>query len=157
MTEHPRVTRIARADFPGAGRILTPEAAAFVADLHREFEKRRQELLSRRAERRQQIAKTGKLDFLDETTSIRESAWTVAPAPRDLLDRRVEITGPTDRKMTINALNSGARVWLADHEDANSPTWQNMVAGHVNLIDAIEREITFEAPDGRRYELNDGP
>jgi len=128
-----------------------------VADLHREFEKRRQELLARRTERRQQVATTGRLDFLAETKPIRESAWTVAPAPRDLLDRRVEITGPTDRKMTINALNSGARVWLADHEDANSPTWHNMVVGHVNLVDAIEREITFEGADGRRYELHDGP
>jgi len=157
MTEQHGVTHIARADFPGAHRILTPESGAFVADLHREFEKRRQELLARRIERRHQIATTGQLDFLAETKSIRESAWTVAPAPRELIDRRVEITGPTDRKMTINALNSGARVWLADHEDANSPTWDNMVAGHVNLIDAIEREITFEGPDGRRYELNDGP
>jgi malate synthase len=157
MTEQQGVTRIARADFPGADRVLTPEAGAFVADLHREFEKRRQELLARRTERRQQVATTGRLDFLVETKPIRESAWTVAPAPRDLLDRRVEITGPTDRKMTINALNSGARVWLADHEDANSPTWHNMVVGHVNLVDAIEREITFEGPDGRRYELHDGP
>jgi len=157
MTEQQGVTRIARADFPGADRVLTPEAGAFVADLHREFEKRRQELLARRTERRQQVATTGRLDFLAETKPIRESAWTVAPAPRDLLDRRVEITGPTDRKMTINALNSGARVWLADHEDANSPTWHNMVVGHVNLVDAIEREITFEGPDGRRYELRDGP
>jgi malate synthase len=157
MTEQQRVTRIARADFPGADRILVPEAAAFVADLHREFEKRRLELLARRTERRQQITKTGQLDFLAETKQIRESAWTVARAPRDLLDRRVEITGPTDRKMTINALNSGARVWLADHEDANSPTWHNMMVGHVNLVDAIEREITFEGPDGRKYELHDGP
>jgi malate synthase len=157
MTEQHGLTRIARADFPGADRVLTPEAGAFVADLHREFEKRRQELLARRTERRQQVATTGRLDFLAETKPIRESAWTVAPAPRDLLDRRVEITGPTDRKMTINALNSGARVWLADHEDANSPTWHNMVVGHVNLVDAIEREITFEGPDGRRYELDDGP
>jgi malate synthase len=157
MTEQQGLTRIARADFPGADRVLTPEAGAFVADLHREFEKRRQELLARRTERRQQVVTTGRLDFLAETKPIRESAWTVAPAPRDLLDRRVEITGPTDRKMTINALNSGARVWLADHEDANSPTWHNMVVGHVNLVDAIEREITFEGPDGRRYELDDGP
>src|SRR4029450_5461231 len=144
MTEQHGLTRIARADFPGADRILTPEAGAFVADLHREFEKRRQELLARRTERRQQVVTTGRLDFLAETKPIREAAWTVAPAPRDLLGRRGGSTGPTDRERALTALTSGARVWLADHEDANSPTWHNMVVGHVNLVDAIEREIAFE-------------
>ncbi len=155
MTE--RRTTIMRSDVPGADRILTPEAGAFVADLHREFDGRRRELLARREVRCKEVAATGRLDFLPETQEIRESDWHVAVAPRDLTDRRVEITGPTDRKMTINALNSGARVWLADHEDANSPTWDNMVAGQVNVVDAIDRAIVFDAPDGRQYRLHDGP
>src|SRR2546428_5649267 len=92
-------------------------------------------------------------DFLGETRSVRESEWRVAKAPKDLEDRRVEITGPTDRKMLINALNSGARVFMADFEDANSPTWANLVEGQVNLIDAIERRIDFTSPEGKEYRL----
>ena len=137
--------------------VLTPDALAFVADLHRTFERRRQQLIARRSLRRAEIAATCRLDFLPETREIRESTWAVAEAPADLRDRRVEITGPTERKMTINALNSGASVWLADHEDANSPTWHNMVAGQVNLIDAIERTISFAGPDGREYRLMADP
>src|SRR5204862_5261108 len=97
------------------------------------------------------------LDFLAETREVRDGDWTVAPPPPDLHDRRVEITGPTDRKMTINALNSGARGFMADFEDSNSPTWQNLVDGHANLIDAIEGTIEFTGPDGRQYRLGDDP
>jgi malate synthase len=136
-------------------RILTKEAAGFLARLAREFESRRRELLARRRVRQQEID-SGKLpDFLGETASIREREWTVAPIPKDLQDRRVEITGPVDRKMIINALNSGASVFMADFEDANSPTWQNNLDGHVNLQDAIRRTISFTSPEGKGYRLND--
>jgi malate synthase len=144
---------IAPSSVQRAGEVLTDDAVAFVADLHRRFDARRTELLARRLDKRAEIAATGRLDWLPETREVREAEWSVAKAPADLTDRRTEITGPTDRKMTINALNSGARVWLADHEDANAPTWDNMVAGQVNLIDAIERSITFTGPDGKEYAL----
>ncbi|MDQ1696928.1 MAG: malate synthase [Frankiaceae bacterium] len=135
--------------------VLTPEAVAFVADLQRRFGPTRVELLSRRGERRRQAAETGKLDFLDETKGVREdTGWQVAP-PADVQDRRVEITGPTDRKMLINALNSGAKVFMADFEDANTPTWANMVQGQLNLTDAIERRIDFTSPEGKDYKLKD--
>ncbi|GGO92514.1 malate synthase A [Wenjunlia tyrosinilytica] len=133
--------------------VLTDGALAFVAELHRRFTPRRDELLARRKERRAEIARTGTLDFLPETAAIRSGDWRVAPAPPALEDRRVEITGPTDRKMTINALNSGARVWLADFEDASSPTWENVVLGQLNLIDAYERRIDFTSPEGKSYAL----
>jgi malate synthase len=133
--------------------VLTPEALAFVADLHRTFDARRRELLARRRERRAEIARTGRLDFLPQTAEVRAADWRVAETPRALLDRRVEITGPTDRKMTVNALNSGARVWLADFEDASSPTWANVVGGQLNLIDAFERRIDFATPEGKAYRL----
>ncbi|MFC5909781.1 malate synthase A [Streptacidiphilus monticola] len=133
--------------------VLTPDALAFVADLHRTFEPGRRELLALRRQRRARIAETGTLDFLPETAEVRAGDWQVAPAPRALQDRRVEITGPTDRKMTINALNSGARVWLADFEDATSPTWHNVVDGQLNLIDALERRIDFTSAEGKSYAL----
>ncbi|MEV6103692.1 malate synthase A [Streptomyces sp. NPDC051940] len=135
--------------------VLTDAALAFVAELHRRFAPRRDELLVRRAERRAEIARTSTLDFLPETAAIRaDDGWRVAPAPAALEDRRVEITGPTDRKMTINALNSGARVWLADFEDASAPTWHNVVDGQVNMIDAYERRIDFTDPrSGKSYAL----
>jgi malate synthase len=133
--------------------VLTPEALEFVAGLHRAFDTRRRELLARRGERRAEIARTATLDFLPETAGVRAGDWKVAETPRALLDRRVEITGPTDRKMTVNALNSGARVWLADFEDASSPTWANQVGGQVNLIDAFERRIDFTSPEGKEYRL----
>ncbi|AXI76234.1 malate synthase A [Peterkaempfera bronchialis] len=133
--------------------ILTPEALAFLAGLHREFAARRGELLEARARRRAEVARTGRLDFLAETRGVRESDWTVAPAPEDLLDRRVEITGPTERKMTINALNSRARVWLADLEDANTPHWRNVVGGQVNLYDAVRRTIAFTSEEGKEHTL----
>jgi malate synthase len=133
--------------------ILTDEAVRFVTDLQRRFGARRDELLARRGARRAEIARSGRLDFLPETAAIREAEWRVAAAPPDLTDRRVEITGPTERKMTINALNSGARVWLADHEDANTPHWSNVVGGQQNLFEAVRRTISFESPEGRRYAL----
>src|SRR5688572_26297812 len=135
---------------PEFAQILTPEALAFVAKLHRRFEPRRQELLARRASRQKEFDAGRKPDFLAETKSIRESEWRVAPQPRDLLDRRVEITGPTDRKMVINALNSGASTFMADFEDANCPTWHNMIDGQINLRDAVRRSITF-AQGGKQY------
>ncbi len=128
-------------------QILTPEALAFVAKLHRQFEGRRQELLARRALRQQDFDARQLPDFLPTTRSIRESEWTIAEQPADLRDRRVEITGPTDRKMVINALNSGASTFMADFEDANCPTWANMVEGQINLRDAVRRTITFEQDD----------
>ena len=141
---------------PGYDRILTPEALAFVAGLHRKFEKRRQELLVARVERQKRLDAGAKPDFLPETKSIRESDWVVAPLPKDLLDRRVEITGPVDRKMIINALNSGAKVFMADFEDSNTPTWTNQIEGQINLADAIRRTITFEDPSTRKaYKLNE--
>ncbi len=137
--------------------ILTPEALAFVAMLARTFTARRDALLRRRAQRQAEID-AGKLpDFLPETAHIRESRWRVAPCPPDLQDRRVEITGPTDRKMVINALNSGAKVFMADFEDANSPTWSNLIEGHINLRDAIRRTIEYTSPEGKLYRLNPQP
>ncbi|MFJ4504230.1 malate synthase A [Streptomyces sp. NPDC088864] len=140
---------------PRQDEVLTPAALAFVAELHRRFTPRRDELLARRAERRAEIARTSTLDFLPETAAIRaDDSWKVAPAPAALNDRRVEITGPTDRKMTINALNSGARVWLADFEDASAPTWENVVLGQLNLMDAYNRSIDFTDPrSGKAYAL----
>ncbi|MEU2509446.1 malate synthase A [Streptomyces sp. NPDC007863] len=140
---------------PRQEEVLTEAALAFVAELHRRFTPRRDELLARRAERRAEIARTSTLDFLPETAAIRaDDSWKVAPAPAALNDRRVEITGPTDRKMTINALNSGAKVWLADFEDASAPTWENVVLGQVNLIDAYTRNIDFtDDRTGKSYAL----
>ncbi|MDT5034147.1 MAG: malate synthase, partial [Actinoplanes sp.] len=136
--------------------ILSDEAVAFVADLNRRFRPRRDELLAARAVRRAEIAAGATLGFLPETADIRAGDWTVPAAPADLTDRRVEITGPTERKMTINALNSGAKVWLADLEDANTPHWGNVVGGQQNLRDAIRRTITLETP-AKTYELGAGP
>lgn len=138
------------------GEILTPEAVEFVAKLERKFGKTREQLLQKRAERQKEID-AGKLpDFLPETEEIRNGNWTVAPIPKDLQDRRVEITGPSsDRKMVINALNSGAKVFMVDFEDANSPTWENQIQGQINLRDAIRREIDFVSSEGKRYALKD--
>jgi malate synthase len=135
--------------------ILTPDAVAFVAKLQRAFGARRLESLARRQARQAALDRSEPLDFLPDTKHIRESDWTCAPIPADLHDRRVEITGPTDRKMVINALNSGAKMFMADFEDANSPTWANMVEGQINLRDAIRRTITFTNPDGKEYRLNE--
>jgi malate synthase len=146
-----------KGDFrPEFTQILSREALDFVVSLHRKFNPRRKELLKLRKERQAQIDKGEMPDFLLETRSIREGNWTVAPLPADLLDRRVEITGPVDRKMVINALNSGARVFMADFEDANSPTWENVVSGQINLRDAVNRTITFTDPlKGKLYTLNE--
>ncbi|MEV0091259.1 malate synthase A [Streptomyces sp. NPDC050738] len=142
---------------PRQDEVLTDAALAFVAELHRNFTPRRNELLARRGERRAEIARTSTLDFLPETAAIRaDDSWKVAPAPAALNDRRVEITGPTDRKMTINALNSGAKVWLADFEDASAPTWENVVLGQLNLTDAYARRIDFtDDRSGKSYALKD--
>ena len=140
--------------YAGFSEILTPAALEFVANLQRKFGPAREKLLAQRAERQKVLDEGAVLDFLPETAHIRAGDWQVAPAPPDLLDRRVEITGPVDRKMIINALNSGARVFMADFEDANAPTWRNLIEGQINLIDAIERSIEFVNPDGRVYRLN---
>src|SRR5580704_10550870 len=136
--------------------ILTPEAVAFLVDLQRTFGGRRKELLSARADRQKLLDAGTKPDFLPETKEIREAEWTVAPLPNDILDRRVEITGPVDRKMIINALNSGAKVFMADFEDSSTPTWHNLLDGQVNLRDAVRRAITFSDPTTKKnYALNE--
>jgi malate synthase len=137
------------------GHVLTPEALDFVATLQRQLGSTREELLRRRTARQAEFEAGELPDFLEETAGVRSGDWRVAPQPPDLADRRVEITGPTDRKMLINALNSGAKVFMADFEDANSPTWENMFGGQANLTEAIERTITFEGPEGKQYRLND--
>jgi malate synthase len=133
--------------------VLTPEAQAFLLKLAARFENRRQELLARRRTVQQEIDHGKFPDFLPETEGIRQSDWKVAPIPKDLLDRRVEITGPVDRKMIINALNSGANVFMADFEDSNSPTWSNNIEGQQNLRDAIRGTIRYESPEGKQYRL----
>ena len=139
-----------------ASEILTPEALEFVAALQREFNGRREELLELRRQRQERLDAGELPDFLPETKAVRDDpGWRVASIPKDLERRWVEITGPVERKMMINALNSGADVFMADFEDANSPTWENNLNGQANLIDAIERRITFENPDGKKYELNE--
>jgi malate synthase len=141
----------------GVSQILTHKALTLIAKAHREFNARRIELLRRR-EQRQNELDAGRLpDFLSETSEIRESSWSAAPIPPDLQDRRVEITGPTDRKMIINALNSGAKVFMADCEDANAPTWSNMVEGQLNLSDAVRRTIEFKSPEGKEYRVTENP
>ncbi len=140
---------------PEYSEILTNEAVEFVANLHRKFNPKRKELLKRRIFIQQQIDTGNFPDFLQETKSIRESEWTVSPLPADLLDRRVEITGPVDRKMIINALNSGANVFMADFEDSNSPTWENIIQGQINLRDSVEKTISFTNENGKKYFLNE--
>ena len=140
---------------PEYAQILTPDAMAFAARLQRAFGGRRNELLAKRAARQAELD-AGKLpDFLPETRSVRDSEWTCAPYPVDIADRRVEITGPVDRKMIINALNSGASVFMADFEDANTPRWDNNMQGHLNLRDAIRRRIDYVSPEGKAYKLNE--
>lgn len=139
---------------PAAG-VLTPDSLELLAELHERFEGRRRELLNARVARRARFAAGEQLDFLPETLGVRHGDWQVAPPPDDLRDRRVEITGPADRKMVINALNSGARGFMADFEDSLSPTWENVVQGQVNLSDAIAGSIEFSGPDGREYALGD--
>ncbi len=154
----PQGVAISGAITPAFAEILSPEALGFVAKLHRKFESRRQELLAARATRQKEFD-AGKLpDFLPQTKAIREGDWSVSPQPKDMLDRRVEITGPTDRKMVINALNCGASTFMADFEDANCPTWHMMIDGQINIRDAVRRTITFEGgPDTSQklYRLKD--
>ncbi len=139
----------------GFSEILTPEALAFVADLERRFGPIRRRLIDARARRQRALDGGVRPHFLPDTADIREESWTVAPAPADLQDRRVEITGPVERKMIINALNSGAKVFMADFEDSTSPTWGNVVRGQINLRDAVDRTIEFTNPNGKAYALNE--
>ncbi|HEY1215848.1 MAG TPA: malate synthase A, partial [Bryobacteraceae bacterium] len=138
-------------------QILSPDALAFVVALHRQFNAQRLALLERRAQRQETIDAGALPDFLPETADVRAGTWTVAPIPADLQDRRVEITGPVDRKMIINALNSGANVFMADLEDSNSPTWLNNLAGQTNLRDAVRESIQFVSPEGKQYALEQNP
>jgi malate synthase len=155
-TTSPQGVVIRGAMKPGYEKVLTPEAVAFAVELERKFGAERRRLLARRAEIQHRLDAGWKPDFLPETKAIRDSDWRVAPIPRDIQDRRTEITGPTDRKMVINALNCGASVFMADFEDANTPTWENMIEGQANLNDAVRRTITFDDPEtGRHYSLND--
>ena len=151
-----RGLQISAPTHPQQQDILTPQALEFLVALHHSFNARRLELLGARAARQQRIDAGEKPDFLPETRHIREADWSAAPIPADLQDRRVEITGPVDRKMIINALNSGAKVFMADFEDSNAPTWVNQIEGQVNLIDAVRRRITYsDATTGKNYRLND--
>ena len=134
--------------------ILTQDALEFIRDLHRMFNKERKSLLQKRQDRQEEINKGVKLDFLPSTSNIRNSEWSVFPIPADLQDRRTEITGPVDRKMVINALNSGAKVFMADFEDASTPSWNNLLDGQINLRDAIRKQIDFTAENGKKYSLN---
>ena len=136
--------------------LLSADALGFVAELHRRFDATRRELLAARAERQSRIDAGELPDFLQETRDVREGEWRIAPVPADLQDRRVEITGPVDRKMVINALNSGARCFMADFEDANAPTWRNNLDGQANLIDAIERTIELDTGE-KTYRLGESP
>ena len=138
---------------PDSERVLTPDAVAFVAVLHRRFDPTRRALLAERVARQRRFDAGERPDFLVETARIRGAEWCVAPTPADLEDRRVEITGPVERKMMINGLNSGARVFMADFEDSLSPTWGNVIGGQGNCIDAVRRTIDFTSPDGKRYTL----
>jgi malate synthase len=140
---------------PGYEKILSAEAVAFIAELERKFGPERRRLLNIRAETQARLDAGWRPDFPAETKAIREADWIVAPLPKDLLDRRVEITGPVDRKMVINALNCGANVYMADFEDANTPSWDNLIEGQLNLIDAVGRSITFDDPESKKhYTLN---
>ncbi len=139
---------------PGFEAILTPEALALVAKLHRSFNPRRKELLAKRVERARRLDAGERPDFLAETRHIRDGSWKIAPVPKDLQCRRVEITGPVERKMIINALNSGADAYMTDFEDSNSPNWDNQITGQINLIDAVRRRISLEQ-GGKTYRLND--
>jgi malate synthase len=156
VTRHPRI-ELAGPMEPGFDEVINADALEFVAQLQRQFGPRRGELLEARGRRRARLADGEMLDFLPDTREIRKGEWTVSPVPDDLQQRWVEITGPTDRKMTINALNSGADGFMADFEDANSPTWHNMIDGHRNLRDAIDGTITYRDSDGRNYELSENP
>ena len=155
MKPHPNGIRVSGAAMPESARVLTADALSFVAQLQRRFDGQRQALLAERVVRQRRFDAGERPDFLAETAKVRSSDWSVPPAPADLEDRRVEITGPVERKMMINALNSGARVFMADFEDSLSPTWANVVAGQANCIDAVQRTIDFTSANGKRYALAD--
>ena len=139
----------------GSDVVFSKPALAFVEELHRAFESRRQELLQKRAERYRKLSSGASFEFLPETAKVRSGDWKVASTPEDLQKRHVEITGPVERKMMINAFNSGADVFMADFEDALSPTWSNIVQGHLNLMDAVRRKLAFTSPEGKAYKLNE--
>jgi malate synthase len=151
----PEGVRILGAMTPEYAEVLTFDALSFLAKLHRSFDSRRGELLDRRAARQQELDAGKSLDFLPDTRGIRQADWNVAAVPPDLQDRRVEITGPTDRKMVINALNSGANMFMADFEDSSTPTWDNQIQGQINVRDAVRGTIAFTSPEGKQYKLND--
>src|SRR5436190_22854465 len=155
MDALPAGVEVRGAEVPDSDRVLTAQAVAFVADLQRRFRAARLDLLHRREERQRELDAGVRPEFQAATREVRDAEWSVAPAPADLQDRRVEITGPAEPKMMINALNSGARVFMADLEDALSPTWANVVGGHAALADGVRRELTFESPEGKAYRLND--
>lgn len=140
---------------PEYAAILTPEALDFVAKIVRKFEPRRKELMAARVARQAELDAGQLPDFLPQTKAIREGDWKISPLPKDLLDRRTEITGPVERKMMINALNSGAKSFMADFEDSNCPTWENQIEGQINVFDAYRRNIAFTSPEGKQYKLND--
>ena len=154
-TAAPAGVDISGGDAPGRDTVLTPAAIEFVGELAREFSPRVTALLAAREKRQKELDAGARPDFLAETRSIREADWRIAGIPADLLDRRVEITGPTERKMIINALNSGAKVFMADCEDSSCPTWENVIGGQRNLADAVRRTIEFTGADGRQYRLNE--
>jgi malate synthase len=139
---------------PGPQEVFSKAALDFVEQLQRQFGGRRQEVLQKRVERYQKLAAGAQFDFLPETASVRKGSWKVAPTPADLQKRHVEITGPVERKMMINALNSGADVFMSDFEDSLSPTWSNVAQGHLNLMDAVRRKLSFTSPEGKEYRLN---
>ncbi|MDH3190358.1 MAG: malate synthase A, partial [Acidimicrobiia bacterium] len=141
---------------PSESRILTPEAVTFLTDLEREFATVRRRLLEQRIRRQTELSAGSRPDFLEATRSIRDGSWSVGPVPGDLQERRVEITGPVDAKMMINALNSGADVFMADFEDATTPTWSNLLDGQANIVDAYRRELRFDS-GAKLYQLCDEP
>ena len=158
MTQRVSGARVTAPETPAAARVLTPEALAFLVDLQQRFNPERERRLAARAARQARLDAGDAPDFLPETRSVREGDWSVATVTTADLQRRwVEITGPTDAKMVINALNCGADCFMADFEDANTPTWQNLVEGQANLIDAVDGTLSFSQADGRTYQLNDGP
>ena len=156
MTHHQLSYEVRAPSRPGYETVLTPEALAFVAGLAGVFGQRVKQCLTDRQDVQARLDAGEKLDFLPQTRGIRESEWGVAALPEDLLDRRVEITGPVDRKMVINALNSGASCFMADFEDANAPSWDNLIQGQVNLRDAVAGTIAYDDPEsGKYYELGE--
>ena len=151
----PQNTQIKGQYTVGYAEISTPDALEFFNELHKHFNARRLALLTARDEHQKRLDAGVLPDFLPETKHIRDADWTIAPLPADLQDRRVEITGPVERKMVINALNSGAKMFMSDFEDSNTPSWENSIEGQINLRDAINRTISFKNEQGKEYKLND--